>query len=140
VKTEFVGKKKFVGQLEIWQNGKTKPRDFGWIGGVSAQEVSYSVREIKDQDGKSKYQFTFAVGGSTVRRMVDVPSVKLNVGTVCANLSKEIRSKDGEFVPVWIMTAGDGTQSVRDESFEDRAKRVEWAMVFKVKFEKAETD
>ncbi|MFO0969212.1 MAG: hypothetical protein U0793_26960 [Gemmataceae bacterium] len=138
VKIEYVGTKKIVAELETWRDGKAKSSALGWIDAVAAGEVSYSVREVRDDEGKKRYRFTLAAQGTTVQKNVDMPTVNLDLGVSSTNLDKQVPTKDDATVAVWVMTAGRGSDHTRRESIEERARRVEWALVLRITVMKSE--
>ena len=135
VEISFPGEKVFGYGLEIWKNGKPLPMQYASHWPFKASEVTFSIREIKDDDGKNKYQLTIASPGSKITMpAADVPSLGPGAAANASRymrLSREVRVKDGAPASVWILCAGKGTFEGHDESMEDLAKRVEWAAILK---------
>ena len=138
VKTSFVGNKSFAPEVDIWRNGKSETIRLGSSDPHVAAHVSFSLREVRDDKNEPKYRLIVASGGSTHSRDFDLPKVKNSIGKTGLALSKETTANDDEPVTVWILTEGEGANTVTaDESFEARARRAEWAMVLKIRFGKS---
>jgi hypothetical protein len=137
VKTSFVGNKKFSAEVEIWQNGQAKAFAFGGNDPRTEGLVSFSLREIRNDKNEAKYRLTVAGGGLKSSREFDLPKVQMSNGITSQRLSKETTVKDGVPVAIWVMSAGEGSLTIRDESIEAHARRVEWAMVLKIRFDES---
>jgi hypothetical protein len=118
---------------EIWEGGKVA-KEAGSLGTTLAaeNEASLSLREIME-NGKKTGHFTIALSGSqgyvASTGQVDLPM--LSRGS--KSLSGPLELSMGRPTAVWGLMAGEGSGRIDgDESIEDMAKRVEWALILKI--------
>ena len=141
VKLSFVGERRLDAFVDVWNEGKCETFSLGTSDPITEREASLTVREIRDEAGKGQYRITLAHGGTTGRRNIEIPMVAKETAVLTSGFTKEARRDNKTPVPIWIMAAGKGavpTQILED--LEERAKRVEWAMVVKIALRKSEPD
>jgi hypothetical protein len=137
VKVDFEGPKTLVVELDVWQNGKAKPLTAGSCKAYpfKAGEISLSVRETV-KEGKEKYKIIITGGGATFSLYADMPAVK-DRSSNTKILDKTVTVAEASTVAVWAFNVGKGTDYISgEESVEETAKRVEWALVLKISVEK----
>jgi hypothetical protein len=133
--------------LEVWTSGKPgEPHKLGRSSG-EAREVSISFREIKNEHDQSRLKITvvFKTDNSSAAHQIELdgpklPDKKMPDGKTSAShsfmpkpLPKEIRIKDESGAAVWGYMGSVGDHLfMGDESIENMAKRVEWALVLKL--------
>lgn len=138
VKMTFDESKDLDVKVHVWTTGKKSEPVIGASASpVKAGEVSISVREEVNRDGKMMYKLIVASPGGTFRSWADIPAEIRGTGSM--SLPNEIAIKDGAALPVWALIGSKsgvlGFNST--ENIEQVAKRVDWAMVLSISLKKA---
>jgi hypothetical protein len=99
-------------------------------------EASISFREEVGPAGRPQYRVVTALTGRTGSgssfNYIDIP--KHEGTSISKTLPRDVELPLGKSVPVWGWMAGEGAgRSSGAESIEDMAKRVTWALVFKLR-------
>ena len=92
VKVDHVGKKRLFIHLEMWRDGKPSRRDIGMVGEREAGELSFSLRDVKDEHGKSRYRLILAMGGVTIARHIVEAIIPAALGGSAGPATKLLRS------------------------------------------------
>jgi len=135
-------------QLQRWEKG-TPRADLSSLNFSFAdtREVAISVRETPHPKEGARYRVTTTIiskCGSSSYMMEDVPMPRLENEldsrfTTMRKLDKPVELKDNQSVAVWMLASEKGANKIvtDDESFEQVAKRVEWALVLSVSLGKS---
>jgi hypothetical protein len=140
--------------IEIWKNGKLL-RHHGGSSGLLPDEISISVKEVADRDGKDKYRVVIAEkavrrelrwnygvlphivtsgGSSSLTTDVDVPRLSEESSLRAVEILKEpIELTKDHPVVIWAYVAGRHAGETKPgETIEEAVSRVEWALVVKM--------
>jgi hypothetical protein len=124
-------------EVEVWINGKlTKRSDFQQGTWNGSGDASISIKNVIDKDGKEKLQVITVLQSEGISlsstSKVDLPVLK-EAGYGPKTLAEAIDLPGAEPVAVWGYMGGKGSGNHRgNESIEEMAKRVEWALVLKL--------
>jgi hypothetical protein len=127
-------------QLQLWEEGKARSLSSMTPSLSDPCELSISVREVPQAKEGVKYRVTAALGGkggnSFATEDVPLPKAEKELQPrflTIRKLEKKVEVKPKESVAVWVFACEKGTgKAVADESFEQVAKRVEWALLLSV--------
>jgi hypothetical protein len=140
VKLEYQGPMvKLKLEPEVWHKGK-RERSMGGMGTTLSgpSELSVSLGEATDGQGKPRYRMIAALSSSNgyvaSTTHVDAPQLKQPTSSRGPKgLARQTDLANGQSLAVWGYMAGEGANESRgDESVEEMAKRVEWALVLRI--------
>jgi hypothetical protein len=138
VKFEFDGKKSFGYQWEVWENGTKKPGSGGKLSPLTSGELSFSLREAFDSDGKKKYKAIMSQVGVTSTNLVPMPPQKDNCSSSHGQIMKELTFKDEQPIAIWGLVRPKAGEGVSLFDLDKAAKEAEWALLLRVTFGKSE--
>jgi len=129
-------------RVEVWKNGKVAG-EAGILGTTLSGpgEASISLKEATDSKGQAKYQVVMVLskdnGYLSFTSQVDVPRLKGQVKSRGPKqLGEPVELSKDKSVAVWSFEAREaGGMIDGNESVDATAKRVEWALVFKLSLE-----
>lgn len=127
----------FLVGVEVWHDGQVV-EPINWTRSWShmpptKRELTFSSRRVEGED--DKFEFGIVSPGVVTRPRFSSPPLSLDTQSV-KYFPGEAVFDDTDRPAVFAFVAGAGTESVRgDESVEEIARRVEYAVVFRVGFQ-----
>ncbi|MDB5310382.1 MAG: hypothetical protein JWO38_4584 [Gemmataceae bacterium] len=130
-------------EVESYQKGKPRSLGSSWTPHKHSGEVSISLREVTDPNGKLEFQIVMAFtnqseSGSWTSR-IEAPDGGRGVSNRSTTYLRASGSRDlaeGERVAVWAHTAYEDVRQMRPaDSLVDEAKQGKWAVVLWVWWE-----
>lgn len=124
-------------KLEYWAEGKSVPGGSVLVRLKDDSEIAISLTDqpVTGPDGKPKYRLTIAGAEGTSRQWIDIPQTKgdekgMN-GSASRRLDKTVALGEKPLA-IWGYMKGRGTnQFSSEETIEEMARRVEWALTMK---------
>jgi hypothetical protein len=125
--------------FEIWKNGKSNMPQRGGtrLRNDFKGEFSFSIKETKTDSGQPGLRVIQVVadehGHAAFTTTVPFPKLKGRAQSSPRSLAKKLDATKEKEVVLWAMMYGDGVEMQgNDESILDMARRVEFAIVFKL--------
>ena len=127
-------------QLQLWKNGTGTSLNTITPSLSDSCDLSVSVREVPHAKEGVRYRVTIAVnskgGNSFATEDISLPTAGKEAAPrfmTVRKLDKGLEVKSKEPVAVWVLASEKGTgQPAADESIEQVARRVEWALLLSV--------
>jgi hypothetical protein len=131
----------------VWHNGKAVRTQDALIADLHRPtEITFSLKEESvaprsglpaaelAAEGQAVYHAIVAIPGQTGSCWFKMPVLKTDLGLTCSQTAQiPTVLKEGQEFDFWGMYAGDGAgSSSGEESLEEKAKRVEWAIVLRL--------
>lgn len=133
VRVSFDGEKKLNVEVQVWHKGKSVTEMSGSQSPVKAGEVSISVREAINSNGKMMYKAIVAAPGGTRAGWIDMPVGMRAMSS--ADFRHKRTIKDGTPVAIWALIGSQrgNLTSNSEETVEQAAQRADWALVLSIR-------